>query len=131
MEDELDIALHVEEKNTLEQALLVNIKASVGMPTGKMHDLPPPQTTQEEVRRSSTRKAFEHSQKVALNGLLDVGCFIYMNENDVAKGRKVVGSRWVHTYNGDGRGNCVKQNPDWLRKDSLRSRTVVGHSRCG
>ena len=41
-EDELDIALHVEEENTLEQALQVDIEASVEMPTGKMQDLPPP-----------------------------------------------------------------------------------------
>ena len=24
------------------------------------------------------------------------------------KGRKVVGSRWVHTYKSDGHGNCLK-----------------------
>ena len=24
------------------------------------------------------------------------------------KGRKVVGPRWVHTYKGDGHGNCLK-----------------------
>ena len=66
-EDELDIALHVEEENTLEQALQVGIEASVEMPTGKIQDLPPPPTTQEEVRQSPFRKAFEHSQKVELN----------------------------------------------------------------
>ena len=57
-EDELDIALHVEEENTLEQALQVDLEASVEMPIGKMQDLPPPPTTQEEVRRSPFRKAF-------------------------------------------------------------------------
>ena len=50
-EDELDIALHVEEENTLEQALQVDIEASVEIPTGKMQDLPPPPTAQEELRR--------------------------------------------------------------------------------
>ena len=60
-EDELDIALHVEEENTLEQALQVDIEVSVEMSTGKMQDLSPPPTTQEEVRRSPFRKAFEHS----------------------------------------------------------------------
>ena len=49
-ENELDIALDVEEENTLEHALQVDIEASVEMPTGKMQDLPPPPTTQEEVR---------------------------------------------------------------------------------
>ena len=53
-EDELDIALHVEEENTLEQALQVDIEASVEMPTGKMQDLPPPPTTQDEVRRPAS-----------------------------------------------------------------------------
>ena len=59
-EDELNIALHVEEENTLEQALQVDIEASIEMPTGKMQDLPPPRTTQAEgidhhlVRRLST-----------------------------------------------------------------------------
>ena len=72
-EDELDIALHVGEESTLEQALQVDIEASVEMLTGKMQDLPPPPTTQEEERRSPFRKAFEHSQKVEFNGLLAVG----------------------------------------------------------
>ena len=65
MEDWLDIALHVEEENTLEQALQVDIEASVEMPTGKMQDLPPPPTTPEEVRRSPFFKAFEHSQRLS------------------------------------------------------------------
>ena len=100
----------------------MDIDASVEMPTGKIQDLPPPPTTQEEVRRSPFRKAFEHSQKVELNGLLAVGCFKVVDEKDMPKGRKVVGSRWVHTYKGDGHGNCLKQNPEWLRKGSLKSR---------
>ena len=73
MEDEVDITMYVEEENTLEQALQVDIEASVDIPTGKIQDLPPPPKTQEEVRRSPFRKAFEHSQKVELNGLLDGG----------------------------------------------------------
>ena len=107
-EDELDIALHVEEENTSEQALQVDIEASVEMPTGKIQNLPPPPTTQEEVRRSPFRKTFEHSQKVELNGLLAVGCSKVVDEKDMPKGRKVVGSRWVHTYKSDGHGNCLK-----------------------
>ena len=106
-EGDLDIALHVEEENTLEQGLQVDIEASVEMPTGKMQDLPPPPTPQEEPRRSPFRKAFEYSQKVDLNELLAVGCFMVV-EKDMPKGRKVVGSRWVHTYKGDGHGNCLK-----------------------
>ena len=76
----------------MEQALQVDIEASVEIPTGKMQDLPPPPTTQEEVRRSPFREAFEHSQKVELNGLLAVGRFESVNEKNVLKGRKVVGS---------------------------------------
>ncbi|CAM9432429.1 unnamed protein product [Ascophyllum nodosum] len=107
-EDELDIALHVEEENTLEQALQMDIEASVEMPTRKMQNLPPPPTTQEEVRRSPFRKAFEHSQKFELSGLLTVGFFKVVDEIDVPKGLKVMGSRWVHTYKGDGHGKCLK-----------------------
>ena len=107
-EDELDIALHVEEENTLEQALQVDIEASVEMPTGTMQDLPPPPTTQEEVRRSPCCKAFEQSHKVELNGLLTVGCFKVVDEKGMPKGRKDVGSRWVYTYKGDGHENCLK-----------------------
>ena len=62
VEDELDISLHTEEENTLEQALQVDIEASVEMPTAKMQDLPRPPTTQEGVRRSLFCKAFEHSR---------------------------------------------------------------------
>ena len=37
-----------------------------------------------------------------------MGCFKVADEKDVPKGRNVVGSRWVHTYKGDGHGNCLK-----------------------
>ena len=108
-EDELDIALHVKEENILEQALQVDIETSVEMPTEKIQDLPSPPTTQEEIRRSPFRKAFEHSQKVDLNGLLDVRCFkVVVDEKYVSKGRKLVASRWVHTHKGDGHGHCSK-----------------------
>ena len=92
----------------MEQALQVDIEASVEMPTGKMQDLPPSATMQEEVRRSPFCKAFEHLQKVELNGLLAVGCFKVVDKKDVPKGRKVVGSRWVYTYKNGGHGNCFK-----------------------
>ena len=108
MENELDTALHIEEVNTLEQALQVDFKASVEMPTGKMQDLQSPPTAQEEMHRSPFRKMFQPSEKVELNGLLDVGCFQVVDEKDAPKGRKVVGSRWVRTYKGDGYGSCSK-----------------------
>ena len=126
-EDELDIALHVEEENTLEQALQVDIEASVEMPTGKMQDLPPPSTTQEEVRRSPFRKAFEHSQKVELNGLLAVGCFKVIDEKYIPKGRKIVGSRWVHTYKGNGHGNCLKTKSRVVAKGFTQVQDVDYH----
>ena len=126
-EDELDVALHVEEENTLEQALQVDIEASVEMPTGKIQDLPPPPTTQEEVRRSPFRKAFEHSQKVELNGMLAVGCFKVVNEKDIPIGQKVVGSRWVHTYKGDGHGNCLKTKSRVVAKGLTQVQDVDYH----
>ena len=122
MENELDTALHIEEVNTLEQALQVDFEASVEMPTGKMQDLQSPPTAQEEVHRSPFRKMFQPSEKVELNGLLAVGCFQVVDEKDAPKGRKVVGSRWVRTYKGDGMEVARKQNPEGLRKDSLKSR---------
>ena len=73
VEDEQDIALHVEEDDILEQALQLGIETSVQMPTGKIQDLPLSPTTQERVCRSPFRKTFEHSQKVELNRLLDAG----------------------------------------------------------
>ena len=44
-EDDINIALHVEEENTLEQALQVDIEASIEMTTGKVQYLPLPSTT--------------------------------------------------------------------------------------
>ena len=108
MENELDTALHIEEVNTLEHAQQVDFEASVEMPTGKMQDLQSPPTAQEEMHRSPIRKMFRPSEKVELNGLLDVGCFQVVDEKDAPKGRKVVGSRWVRTYKGDGHGSCSK-----------------------
>ena len=108
VEDELEIALCVEEEAILEDACMVDREASVEMPSGKVKDLPPPPTTQAEVERSPFRKAFEYSQKVELNGLLGVGCFKVIDMKAVPHGRKIVGSRWVHSYKSDELGNFVK-----------------------
>jgi hypothetical protein len=50
VEDELKIALCVEEEATLEDTFMVDREASVEMLSGKVKDLPPPPTTQAEVR---------------------------------------------------------------------------------
>ena len=34
--------------------------------------------------------------------------FKVVDEKDMPKGRKDVGSRWVYTYKGEGHGNCLK-----------------------
>ena len=111
----------------MEQALQVDIEASVEMPTGKIQDLPPPPTTQEDVRRSPFRKAFEHSQKIELNELLAVGCFKVVDKKDMPKDRKVVGSRWVHTYKGDGYGNCMKTKSRVVAKGFTQVQDVDYH----
>ena len=97
------------------------------MPTGKMQSLQPPPTMHEEVRRSPFRKTFKHSQKVELNGLLDVGCFQVVDEKDVPKGRKVVGSRWVHTYKGDGHGICLDTKSRVVAKGFTQVQDVDYH----
>ena len=53
-------------------------------------------------------KEFELSQCVEIEGLLDVGCFAPVDGEKIIKGRKIVASKWVHTYKGDGKGYCVK-----------------------
>ena len=105
----------------------MRIEASVEMPTGKMQDLLSPPTTQEEVRRSPFRKAFEHSQKVELNGLLAVGCFEVVDKTDMPKGRKVVGSRWVHTYKGDRHGNGLKTKSRVVAKGFTQVQDIDYH----
>ena len=100
---------------------------SVDMPTGKIQDLPPPPTTQEELSRSPFRKAFGRSQKVELNGLLAVGCFKVIDEKIMPKDWKVVGSRWVHTYKGDGFGNCLKTKPRVVAKGFTQVQDVDYH----
>ena len=111
----------------MEQTLQVDIEASVEMPVGKMQDLPPPPTMQEEVRQSPLRKAYEHSQKVELNVLLAVECFKVVDEKDVSKGRRVVGSRWVHTYKGDGHGNFLKTKSRVFAKGLTQVQNVEYH----
>ena len=49
VEDELNIALPVEEANILKHALQVNIETPVKIPTGRIKDLSPPPTTQKDV----------------------------------------------------------------------------------
>ena len=64
VEDELKIALCVEEEAILKDVFMVDREASVEMPSGKFKDLPPPPTTQAEVERSPFRKVFEYFQKI-------------------------------------------------------------------
>ncbi|CAM9779247.1 unnamed protein product, partial [Ascophyllum nodosum] len=75
---------------------------------GKLQDLPPPPTRQAELLRSLLRKAFELSQRVEINGLLDFGCFAPVDGEKVPKGRKIFPLKWVHTNKGDEQGYCVK-----------------------
>ena len=62
IEDELEIAMCVEDEAVLEEALQADIEASVEMPCGKIKDLPPPPLNQKEVEESPFREAFEHSK---------------------------------------------------------------------
>ena len=55
--DELEIAQAVEEDTMLEEAYMADAGVSIGIPTGKIQDLPPPPTTQAELLRPPFRKA--------------------------------------------------------------------------
>ena len=79
------------------------------------------------MRRSPFFKAFEHSHKVELIGLLTVGCFKVVDEKDMPKGRKDVGSRWVHTYKGDVHGNCLKTKSRVVAKGFTQVQDVDYH----
>ncbi|CAN0458463.1 unnamed protein product, partial [Ascophyllum nodosum] len=86
-----------------------------------------PPTTQAEVERSPFRKAFEYSQKVELNGLLGVGCLKVIDMKAVPRGRKIVGSRWVHGYKSDELGNCVKTKSRMIAKGFSQMLNVDYH----
>ena len=43
------------------------------------------------------------------------------------KGRNVVGSRWVHTYKGDGHGNCLKTKSRVIAKGFTQVQDVDYH----
>ena len=85
IEDELEIALCVEDEAVLEEALQADIETSVEMPFGKIKDLPPPPSNQKELAESPFREAFEHSQRVELKGLFDAGCFVLIDKKYVPK----------------------------------------------
>ena len=87
MEDELEIAQAVKEEARLEEAYVADAGMSIEMPTGKIQDLPPPPTTQAESLRSPFRKAFELSQRVEIEGLLDVGCFAPVDGEKIHKAK--------------------------------------------
>ncbi|CAN0376684.1 unnamed protein product, partial [Ascophyllum nodosum] len=86
-----------------------------------------PPTTQAEVERSPFRKAFEYSQKIELNGLLGVGCFKVIDMKAVPHGRKIVGSRWVHSYKSDELGNFVKTKSRMVAKGFTQIPNVDYH----
>ena len=50
-----------------------------------------------------------------------------MDEKDVPKGRKVVGSRWVHTYKGDGHGSCLKTKSGVVTKGPTQVQDIDYH----
>ena len=91
-----------------EEEYVRDARVSIEMPTGKNQDLPPPPTTQAELLRAPFRKAFELSQCVEIEDLLDVGCFAPVDGEKIPKGRKIVASKWVHTYKGDEKGYCMQ-----------------------
>ena len=92
----------------LQEAFMVDAGVSIEMPTGKGKDLPPPPTTQAKLLRFSFSNAFELSQRVKINGPLEVGCFAPVDGEKVPKGLQIVASKWVHTYKGGDQGYCVK-----------------------
>ena len=51
---------------------------------------------------------FDFSQRVEINGLLDVGCFVPIDGEKLPKGRNIVAGKWAHTYKADEQGYCVK-----------------------
>lgn len=104
MDEELEAALAVENKATLEEASTAHVEVSIEMPTGEIQYLPPPPSKQAKLMRSLFREAFQHSQRVEINGLLDVGYSAPVDENDIPDGRKGVASKWVHTYQGGDEG---------------------------
>ena len=73
--EEMKIARCVEYEAMSEEPLMLGQEASIEMPGGKIKDLPPPPKPQAEVSKSQYRRAFEHSQRVELDGLMEVGCF--------------------------------------------------------
>ena len=77
---------------------MADARVSIEMPTVKIPHLPPPPTTQADLLRSPFRKAFELSQRVESKGLFDAGCFVSIDGEKVPKDRKIVASKWVHTY---------------------------------
>ena len=68
VEDEVDIALHVKEEDLLEQAIQVDIEASVEIPTGKIEYLPSPPMTQKEVRRSPFARRLDTVRRLSSMG---------------------------------------------------------------
>ena len=101
--EEMKIARCVEE-GMLEESLMVDQEASIEVPVGKIKDLP-----QAEISKPQYRRAFEHSQRVELKELMEVGCFeLLVDLKDIPRGRMEVNSKRVHTYKGDEYGNFIK-----------------------
>ena len=100
--EEMKIARCVEE-GMLEESLMVDQEASIEVPVGKIKDLP-----QAEISKPQYRRAFEHSHRAELKGLMEAGCFELVDLRDIPRERIEVNSKWVHTYKGDEYGNFIK-----------------------
>ena len=66
-------------------------------------------------------------QKVELNELLGVGCFKAIDMKAVPHGRKIVGSRWIHSYKSDELGYYVKTRSQMVAKEFTQMPNVDYH----
>ena len=117
----------VDDRAELEEAFKDDVGLSIMMPTGRIQDLPVPCVTHTESLRSPYRKAFEHSHHLDINRLPDVGCSEPVDEGNIPKGRKIVGSKWVYTYKGDEVGLCMRTKPRLVAKCFTQVQDVNYH----
>lgn len=107
---------------------MVGQEALIGVSVGRIKDLPLAPKIQAGVSNSQYRRA-SHSWMAEIKRLIEVGCFELVDMKDIPRGRKLVDSKWVHTYKGGDVDNSIKTKSRFVAKGCIQVQDVdyCGH----
>lgn len=99
------------------------------MPAEIIQSLPPPFVTLTKRQLSPYRKAFQHSPRVEIDGLLTVECFKPVDEGSIPKERKIENSKWVYSCKVGEQGIYMRPNSRLVDTRFIQVQDMGYHAR--